>query len=176
MIDSNYKLKIKKELKRYDTSLKAFILGYDTWFIGVYLRTMRISIYCEKHPQISNRIIGAINKMINRHVGRIIGFQFHSPNIGWGIKVFHWGSIVINRNAHIGNKLCIYPGVCIGKTADGGVPIIGDNVTFFTNSGAYGNIRIGNNVTIVANAVVTHDIPDNCIVGGIPAKIIKYKK
>ena len=36
-----------------------------------------------------------------------------------------------------------------------------------------GNIRIGNNVQIGANAVVTHDVPDNCIAVGIPAR---YRK
>ncbi len=33
-----------------------------------------------------------------------------------------------------------------------------------------GNLKIGNNVIIGANAVVTHDIPDNCTAKGIPAK------
>lgn len=36
-------------------------------------------------------------------------------------------------------------------------------------------ITIGNNVTIAAGAVVTKDVPDNCIVGGIPARILKIK-
>lgn len=40
----------------------------------------------------------------------------------------------------------------------------------------FGNITIGNNVTIGANAVVTHDMPDNCVCGGIPAKIISFKE
>lgn len=34
-------------------------------------------------------------------------------------------------------------------------------------------IRIGNNVVIAAGAVVTKDIPDNCIAGGVPARVIK---
>lgn len=38
-----------------------------------------------------------------------------------------------------------------------------------------GGVRVGNNVTIGANAVVTKDIPDNSVVGGVPAKIIKMK-
>ena len=35
-----------------------------------------------------------------------------------------------------------------------------------------GNIKIGNNVIVGANSVVTHDVPDNCVVAGTPAKII----
>ena len=38
-----------------------------------------------------------------------------------------------------------------------------------------GGVNIGNFVTIAPNAVVTHDIPKNAVVGGIPAKIIKFK-
>ena len=110
-----------------------------------------------------------------RIIGRKLGFQFGQASIGFGIKIFHYGSIVINTKTIIGDNFCVYPGVCIGRTADGGVPKIGNNVTFFTNSGAYGGITIGNNVTVAPNAVVTHNIPDNCIVAGVPAKIIKYK-
>jgi serine O-acetyltransferase len=38
-----------------------------------------------------------------------------------------------------------------------------------------GPVKIGNNVTIGAGAVVVKDIPDNCVVAGNPAKIIKFK-
>lgn len=37
-----------------------------------------------------------------------------------------------------------------------------------------GEITVGNNVIIGANAVVVHDVPDNCVVAGIPAHIVKY--
>ena len=36
-------------------------------------------------------------------------------------------------------------------------------------------MKIGNNVTIGANSVITKDIPDNAVVGGVPAKIIRIK-
>ena len=52
---------------------------------------------------------------------------------------------------------------------------IGDDCYISTGVTILGPITIGNNVTIAAGAVVTKDIPDNCIVAGIPAKIIKYK-
>ena len=84
--------------------------------------------------------------------------------------------IVVSHYAHIGKNCWIAQQVTIGQAMDKNVaPSIGDNVIIGAGAKILGGIRIGNNVTIGANAVVTHDVPDNCIVGGIPAKIIKYK-
>ncbi|WP_418332522.1 DapH/DapD/GlmU-related protein [Segatella sp.] len=52
---------------------------------------------------------------------------------------------------------------------------IGDNCYIATGVTILAPITIGNNVTIAAGAVVTKDVPDNCIVGGIPARILKIK-
>ena len=44
---------------------------------------------------------------------------------------------------------------------------IGGNVTILPG------VTIGNNVVVAAGAVVTKDVPDNCVVGGVPARVIK---
>lgn len=49
---------------------------------------------------------------------------------------------------------------------------MGNHVVMFPGSKVVGNVHIGNNVVIAANSVVTKNIPDNCIVGGIPARIL----
>jgi serine O-acetyltransferase len=75
----------------------------------------------------------------------------------------------------IGKNFTIYQGVTVGRVHSGkkaGVPTVGDNVTAFAGSKILGNIKIGDNVIIGANAVVLSDVPDNVTVGGIPAKII----
>ena len=54
--------------------------------------------------------------------------------------------------------------------------MIGDNVALGPESKALVKITIGSNVFVAPNAVVAKDIPDNYIVGGVPAKILKYKE
>ena len=50
---------------------------------------------------------------------------------------------------------------------------VGNNVWFGGNVTVLGGVNIGNNVVIAAGATVTKDVPDNCIIAGVPAKIIK---
>ena len=50
---------------------------------------------------------------------------------------------------------------------------IGNDVWIGANCTILPGVTIGNNVVVAAGAVVTKDVPDNCVVGGVPAKIIK---
>lgn len=54
-------------------------------------------------------------------------------------------------------------------------PVIGDHVLLLTGCKVYGKITIGNNVTVAPNAVVNRDVQEGCVVGGVPAKIIKQQ-
>lgn len=51
--------------------------------------------------------------------------------------------------------------------------IIGDDVWIGANAVILPGVTIGRHVVVAAGAVVTKDVPDNCIVGGVPAKVIK---
>ena len=65
--------------------------------------------------------------------------------------------------------------VSIGTNSEKGATI-GNNVYIGPNVSIVGDVTIGNNVTIGAGSVVTKDIPDYAIAGGIPAKVIKMRK
>ncbi|MDW3028003.1 serine acetyltransferase [Acinetobacter baumannii] len=99
----------------------------------------------------------------------------YSTKIGKGSK-FAYGAIgvVLHSQAIIGEKVIIGQGVTIGRQLDpDGIPVIGNNVYISAGARVLGGITIGNNVIIGANAVVVKDVPDNSIVAGVPAKIIR---
>ena len=50
---------------------------------------------------------------------------------------------------------------------------VGDDVWIGGNCVITGGVTIGNNVVVAAGAVVNKDVPDNCVVAGVPAKVIK---
>lgn len=81
--------------------------------------------------------------------------------------------VVISNCVTIGNNCKIYQHVTIGA-GKGGYPTISDNVTIYSGSTICGKITIGNNVVIGANSFVNKSFPDNVIIAGVPAKIIKY--
>ena len=111
---------------------------------------------------------------------KLIIFLAYNSSIPYQAKIgsgshFGYGGIgvVIHRNTVIGENCQIGANVTIGgKSGHPQVPIIGDNVYLATGCKILGPIKIGNNVTVGANAVVVEDVPDNVTVVGIPAKIL----
>lgn len=107
---------------------------------------------------------------------RHYGIQIPSETrIGKGFYIGHYGTIVVNGAAVIGDNVNISHGVTIGQANRGrhkGVAIIGNGVYIGPGVKIVGKVIIGNNVAIGANAVVTSDVPDNACVAGVPAKII----
>lgn len=114
-----------------------------------------------------------------KHLGFKLRYTVYPNTCGSGLAIFHTGDFIhIKPSATIGKNCTLRPGVVIGEKHTGEEPQpvnVGDNVDFGLGVKVFGSIMIGNNVSIGANAVVTHDIPDNAVIGGIPAKIIKIK-
>ena len=55
------------------------------------------------------------------------------------------------------------------------VPTIGDNVEIALGAKVIGKVFVGNNAIVAPNSVVIKDVPENAIVSGVPAQIIKVK-
>lgn len=154
--------------------------------------------YKIKHHELNNILIGS-STMIESNVELTSWLSKYGNNTD-GPNIIIGNNCYIRRNSHItavnkiviGNNLLTGPDVLITDNSHGrlceeqiGVPpirrpiyskgpvIIGDNVWLGEKSSIMPGVKIGNGVVVAANAVVTHDIPDNCVVAGVPAKIIK---
>ena len=92
--------------------------------------------------------------------------------IGKGMICIHPFSTYVNAET-VGSNFAVLNNVTIGNNKRGDRPTIGNNVRVNANAVVVGKIRIGDNVTIGAGSVVTKSIPDNCVVVGNPAFILK---
>jgi serine O-acetyltransferase len=98
-----------------------------------------------------------------------------SAKIGDSFYVGHFGGVIINSNAVIGNNCNISQGVTIGVSGQGekrGVPVVGNEVYIGANSVLAGKITIGNNVLIGACTMVNCSILNNAVVIGVPAVVV----
>ena len=100
-----------------------------------------------------------------------------NTDIGPGLYIGHLGDVVVNGKVRIGRNCNLSPWVVIGAANRGkrrGVPTIGNNVYIAPGAKLVGNITIGDNVAIGANAVVLDDLPDNAVAAGNPATVLSY--
>ena len=102
----------------------------------------------------------------------------YQARIGKGTKLGYGGiGVVIHSESVIGRNCSVGQQVTVGggNSRYPGVPVIGDNVHMHKGAIIYGGITVGDNAEIGANAVVNKPVPDNAVVAGVPAKIIRIK-
>ncbi len=105
------------------------------------------------------------------------GIEIHpGAKIGKRFFIDHGLGVVIGETAVIGDDVLLYQGSTLGGT---GIvkgkrhPTLGNNVVIGAGAKVLGNIAIGDNSYIGANAVVIKDVPPNSTVVGVPGRITK---
>ncbi len=95
-----------------------------------------------------------------------------NTQIAGGLLIPHPNGIVIHSGVKIGPNCLIFQQVTIGAKDDSKPPVIGGHVDIGAGARVIGEIHIGNNAKIGANAVVLIDVPAGKSAIGVPAKIV----
>lgn len=173
-------------------------LEYDFWDAGVNGRKLNAIKFCRELRKMQDAdateaeqevLIRQYFVAVGRDVCLCPGFMCDS-----GKNIYVGDQFLTNYNVtildimpvHIGDYVMIGPNTLIttvnhpltpkGRREHLGIgkPVtIGNDVWIGGNVTILPGVTIGNNVVIAAGAVVTKDVPDNCVVGGVPAKKIK---
>jgi len=118
-------------------------------------------------------------RMFYRKIRNTYGIELpYTVLLGRRVIVEHQHGIVIHGNSVIGDDCIIRQGVTIGNRyldQPFEAPKLGKRVNIGAGAKILGNVTIGDDVCIGANAVVISDIPSGQTVVGIPAKIIHSK-
>ncbi len=157
---------------------KPGLYGHETWKFQIALR--KCEYYKEKKG--FGKIQYLIYKLIKRRLGYKLGFEIPEGVFDAGLRINHFGNIIVNGSSKVGKWCDIHQGVNIGagnpeKRVNGEnyTPKIGDNVWIGPGVKIYGNITLGSQIQIGANAVVNKSFGQDITIGGIPARIISDK-
>ena len=180
----------KKDLKYYLTADSArynnqtpnildFMLHNEKWYIYHYVRHLRyteyyLNCYGRKHP------LFLWHFFCYKRLSFKLRITIYPNTVGPGVRIYHVGDFIhVGTQCSIGSHCTLLPGVVFGnkyEQENNNIIIVGDNCYFGLGAQIFGTINIGNNVTVGANSVITKNIPNNAVVGGIPARILKIKE
>lgn len=125
-------------------------------------------------PVLLRKILSLAYRVAFKIVQIVTGIELPCEvEVGRNFVIDHSGGIVVSGFAKFGDNCRIRTGVVVGlaRVGDPVAPVIGDNVDIGAGAKVLGRIRIGNDVLIGANAVVTRDVPDGCLAVGVPAVV-----
>jgi serine O-acetyltransferase len=148
-------------------SLLEIVLGYP----GLHaLWGHRVTHWLWLH---NHRLTG---RLFSQFMRSLTGIEIHpGASIGQGLFIDHGMGVVIGETAEIGEDVTLYHGVTLGGTSlEKGKrhPTLGDRVVVGAGAKILGNITIGADTRIGANAVVVKSVPANSVVVGVPGQNI----
>jgi maltose O-acetyltransferase len=180
-----------REVEKLDAGLE-----YDFWDPEVNARKMNAVAGCQRLNACDPSDVEAVRAILKDFFGSV----GENANVLPGFACDNGRNIFVGRNflanyhvtildiapVHIGDYVMIGPNTLIStvnhpmtpagrrKHLGIGKPVtIGDDVWMGGNVVVVPGVTIGNNVIVAAGAVVTKDVPDNSLVAGVPAKVIR---
>lgn len=169
-------LKFEKKLywEKY-SRLEDYITSNNRIKIYRFLCLLRKTEYHRNNDGLIHKALYVFYKRRKNVLGRKLGIEMGHNCFDAGLLIYHAGNIVVNGNAKIGKNCKLHGSNCIGNNGfDNVCPIIGNNVRLGVGAKVIGNVRIANNITIAAGAIVVDSFEEEGItIGGVPARKIK---
>lgn len=105
------------------------------------------------------------------------GIYIHPNTVGKGLYIPHFNGGIQLNCISMGDFCSVSSVVVVGnKGSQDNRAIIGNNVGLTIGCKVIGKVVLGNNVIVAPNSVVIKNIPDNAVVSGVPAKVIKARE
>lgn len=162
-----------KNLSRKDRFL--YVLTKDPlYLIAKYVRFLRKEEY---YSNVRHDVIGKLLRLYyfrkKNALGNVLGFKIPQNCFGEGLMIYHHGCIIVNENVSVGARCKLHGTNCIGNNGKTGNALsAGDDLDVGIGACIIGDIRLGDRVTVGANAVVTKSFEQNGItLIGMPARM-----
>ena len=149
---------------------RAWLREQSIWSVAVY----RFGRWADRQQQPQRWIYGRLYWLVYRIVETLTGISISKGvEIGGGLRIFHFGNIVIHDGARLGANCTLRQGTTIGsQVADGPVPVLEDDVDVGAYGQILGGVHIGRGARIGAMSVVLTDVPPGATAVGVPARIV----
>lgn len=160
---------IKKDYKLYKRWSHSGFWVMMVYRLGNWCKTIRFGIFRSIMTKIYWLCYHFISTLTGVHLPRDTKFgeRFH---------LIHASSIIIHKKATFGDDVGIMHEVTIGSSGTYDAPKIGNGVFIAAGAKVVGDITIGDNCSIGANAVVVKDIPPNSLVVPQAVRVIENHK
>ena len=175
-------MNLSEDLRRYGgpgQQLKALLFAPRVWAI-VAFRLARW-VHTARMPSIIRLPLKILVALLAIFIDLATSIELPPQvAIGPGLFIPHTGYLVVCSTTTIGRHCTLTQGVTIGHRGGGQLssfagPVIGDRVYIGPGAAVLGPIKVGDDVLIGANAVVTSSVPDRGVVVGNPARVISRK-
>ncbi len=162
------------DFRRYrvtaDAALRTIFLTQGFWASAIY-RMARAAL---RRSPLAAPLVAVAQKLVEIVTGISLPAQCE---IGDGLYIGHYGSIILVPEARIGHNSSLAQNVTIGIAGGGddrGAPTIGNRVFIGAHSVIVGRITIGDDAVICAGSVVNRSVPARAVVMGNPARVVSY--
>ena len=150
---------------------------HSPWEVWLYPSFKAQWSHCRAH-RLYQKGHYLLARWFSQRARRRTGIEIHpGATIGHRLFIDHGSGVVIGETTIIGDDVTIYQGVTLGGTGkEKGKrhPTIKDGVMISAGAMVLGSFTVGENSRIGAGSVVLEEVPPNCTVVGVPARIVRY--